>query len=211
VNLRLEEIKSLEDPLVMHIVVLQTSDLSAALLLAEVCRAVWGLEIKSDYKNTDQGQVWLDQGMRKVALRARGTAFEKVAQLDEAEKFGDVLITVPIRRSERDKKLAKLQVLTEPPSSESNSTEEREDCAVSESHIEFQVLESLSFGKQVAQIAHAANMLATDHSAAELLEMPLDVQFVSGLALTGDSVLVRDAGLTEIVSGTATVAARIVN
>ena len=141
----------------------------------------------------------------KVTLRARtGGQWDQVLSLPHALAGDAVAALPPIRRSERDPLLAKLQAMStelEPPS------REREDDRLTYA---LNPRIAMSSGKTLAQIAHAAVMAAealpawADAGCPARVILPSPAEFDALGPCTAEVV---DAGLTEIPPGTVTVRA----
>jgi hypothetical protein len=141
----------------------------------------------------------------KVTLRARtGGQWDRVLELPHALAGDAVAALPPVRRSERDPLLAKLQAM---------STELDPPVSVASDGRLTYVLNpriSMSTGKTLAQIAHAAVMASerlpswADAGCPARVVVPSPGEFD---ALRGCVAEVVDAGLTEIAPGTVTVRA----
>jgi len=142
----------------------------------------------------------------KVTLRARtGGQWEQVLQLPHACAGDAVAALPPMRRSERPELLTKLQAMStslDPPP-ESAPSEERLTYALNPRI-------TMSSGKTLAQIAHAAVMAAERLPAWADAGCPAWVTLPSPKTFDDLSPCVAevvDAGLTEIPPGTVTVRA----
>jgi hypothetical protein len=141
----------------------------------------------------------------KVTLRARtGGQWQQVLELPHACAGDAVVALPPVRRSERDPLLAKLQAMStelEPPVP-----------VVEDGRVTYAVNPriEMSSGKTLAQIAHAAVMAAEALPAWADAGCPARVVIPSGAefdALPRCIAEVVDAGLTEVPPGTVTVRA----
>lgn len=215
-----------DDPWVMYLVVEQTARLSLPELLLATTQAT--MDVVARHRDGDRWReaftAWAERSFRKVSLRARAAAWEKVGALDHGEgrvRGAPVVRALPpIQRSGRDGFLRNLQVYAPPPESFESPTQQvnfDDDAMLFALNPEAR----MSPGKQVAQIAHAVLMCAWS----ELAERPEhrdafarwaakgwpgylapERAFVP-LQAIGDCVVVRDAGLTEVTPGTRTVLA----
>jgi peptidyl-tRNA hydrolase len=167
----------------------------------------------------DAFRQWSEQSFRKVTLRARGSAWARLAGYDHgSDRLGDealVRVLPPRRKSASDPLLRNLQVYnpdraTLPPDVWLDVPPDAMCFAVNPTI-------AMSIGKTAAQIAHAVLMCAwsprTDTQArARWTAAGYPCAIVSGEAWTRlrtlpGAVVVRDAGLTEVAPGTETVVA----
>lgn len=190
-----------DDPLVMYLVVRRRTTrpfaelATAAALAARRC----ALRYRDDDRWRDCFDDWWRHSFRKVCLRAEPRDWEAVRDLDHA-RVGDVACLPPVRRSERDRVLVRMQTLNEEagalPSVAGGPGAGSLTLVVATTL-------GMSAGKTLAQIGHAALMADLDP------DLGLDV---AGAAaddwgrLAHDAVaIVRDGGLTELTPGSETV------
>jgi peptidyl-tRNA hydrolase len=217
-----------EDPWVMYLVVCQDVPASASdVLLAAAQGTMRCAEaFRADPVWTERFAAWAERSFRKVTLRAKGTAWARLAAYDGAT--GDVRGGVPLvrvlpprLRSECDALLRGLQVYNPAPESlpaDVESAGEPPACAM---RFVRNPGVAMSVGKQAAQIAHAVLMCAWSRWATDARYAaafgewrargyprwlaPRDAW--SRVRATGDGVVVCDAGLTEVDPGSETVIA----
>jgi peptidyl-tRNA hydrolase len=149
---------------------------------------------------------------RKVVLRARGSRWQQVARQDGVTSATaiEVRALVPARRSERPALLDRLQALTEPLELAEHADEAPVTLLLAPG------LE-LSSGKWAAQCAHAAQFLrerlaepvrgAWRRTGFAVTVRPADREGWDAAVGLPHAAVVRDAGLTEVAPGTATVCA----
>lgn len=215
-----------EDPWVMYLVVHQTPVVRLHELLLATTEAT--MRCVQRHADTDRWRAsfgeWASRSFRKVSLRARGAAWEKLAGYDHGDGTarGAPLVRAlpPITKSARDALLRNLQAFTAAPESFEAPTVE----APADPDAMVFVMNPaavMSPGKQVAQIAHAVLMcawsdLARDPRHAEAFGrweakgFPgaiVSSERWAALRASGEGVVVRDAGLTEVTPGTETVMA----
>lgn len=192
------------DPLVMTIVVRQRTTRSFAELAVAAALATRRCvhRYREDDRWSDGFDDWWQHSFRKVCLRAEPREWEETRTLDH-ERVGDVACLPPVRRSARDRVLARMQAL---------STEAGPLPALGDSArdvLTFVVATDLgmSAGKILSQIGHAALMAEPDRA----LDPGIDLSVVGARreewsVLAGSaSAIVRDAGLTEVPEGSETV------
>ena len=188
-----------DDPFVLHIVLQKSAlkDTPVATLCADVVAA--SLAAADAWGDSERFIEWEAESFRKVCLHARP------AQWDSMEDFvqaGSVRIVAPVRRSERQPVLAKMQAVNT-----AAATLPMDTAAVEPSDRVLLVLPDswpTSVGKALAQLSHAALLW-------HRLWAPGTRDFAVCLAdeaawprLVSEHE-VRDAGLTEVAPGTATV------
>ncbi len=188
------------DPFVMYLVVRRRTvrpyaELAvAAAAAARRCAA----RFRDDDRWRDGFEEWRRQSFRKVALRAEPREWEATRELDH-ERVGDVACLPPVRRSHRDRVLARMQVF----SGRAGSLPKLDQPAPA--GLTFVVATDLgmSAGKALAQIGHAALMADSDP------DLQLHVAGVGNeewSQLAGSAAaIVRDGGLTELAPGSETV------
>jgi hypothetical protein len=121
-----------------------------------------------------------------------------VRRLDH-ERVGDVACLPPVRRSERDRVLVRMQALSE----EAGPLPELDDDDAGGLTLAVATDLGMSAGKTLAQIGHAALMADPDRDLAVRV-VGAGGERWAGLAEIAVAV-VRDGGLTEIVPGSETV------
>jgi peptidyl-tRNA hydrolase len=189
-----------DDALVMYLVVRKRTarpfaDLALAAALATRRCAVRYLDDERWREGFDD---WWRHSFRKVCLRAEPREWEAVRALDH-ERVGDVACLPPVRRSERDRVLARMQTLSE---------DAGELPALSEALAPGLTLVvatglEMSAGKTLAQIGHAALMAELDPALELAVAGAGEEEW--GLLLPLAVEVVRDGGLTEIAAGSETV------
>jgi peptidyl-tRNA hydrolase len=191
-----------DDPLVMYLVVRRRTARPFAELAAAA--AVATRRCARSYRDDDRFRVgfsdWWRHSFRKVCLQAEPREWEDVRTLDH-ERVGDVACLPPLRRSDRDRVLVRMQAL----SSEAGALPALADPPAAGLTLVVATALGMSSGKTLAQIGHAALMVG--------LEPDLDSGLVvcgagreAFAALAGSAnVVVRDGGLTEIAEGSETV------
>lgn len=188
------------DPLVMFIVVRRRTVRPFAELAtaAAVATRRCARRYREDDRWRDGFDDWWRHSFRKVCLRAEPGEWEGVRTLDH-ERVGDVACLPPLRRSLRDPRLARMQVL----SGEAGLLPTGARPAPGVLTLVVATDLSMSAGKTIAQIGHAALMADGDPG--------LDVRvFGAGGREWHDlsrsaAAVVRDGGLTEIAPGSETV------
>ena len=193
-----------DDQLVMYLVVRRRTSrpfvelATAAALAARRCAFRFG----GDERWRGRFEEWWQHSFRKVCLRAEPRDWEDLRALDH-ERVGDVACLPPLRRSERDRVLVRMQTLS--------------DAAAPLPGIDTDDLRGLtlvvatdlgmSSGKTIAQLGHAA--LLADLELGPDRGLDLAVVGADGPrfgALVGSAeTVVRDGGLTEIAPGSETV------
>jgi peptidyl-tRNA hydrolase len=208
------------DPYVMYLVVERTQAFSVtqALTLAAQATLACRDRFVADERHAEDFAAWERRSFRKVTLKARPGQWRTLLETLDCVVAGDsdgagVACLPPVLRSERDPLLGKLQA---------HSSAAAEDASrgapphaagalfvVPRGH-------TMSAGKLMAQVGHAALMLAgtslIDTAAWRAAGHPCsfaeaDTARWEALKAACDGVVVRDAGLTEIASGTETVMA----
>ena len=149
---------------------------------------------------------------RKVVLRARASRWEEVGRHEGVTSATavEVRALVPARRSERPALLDRLQALTEP----LELAEQPPDAPVT---LLLAPGLELSSGKWAAQCAHAAQLLLARldepcrrdwrRTGFAVAVRHADRERWEGAVALPQAAVVRDAGLTEVAPGTATVCA----
>jgi peptidyl-tRNA hydrolase len=215
-----------QDPWVMYLVVHQEGvfDLNELLLAATQatmrCADRWSQEPAW----ADSFRCWSERSFRKVTLRARGNAWARVQAMEggDGEARGAVVVRAlpPRLRSECGSLLRGLQVYN-PETSALQPEGPRPPPAGPAMGFVKNPAATMSVGKQVAQIAHAVLMCAWSRWAEEERYVGAFAAWREAgypgelwpserweeLLREGDGVVVRDAGLTEVNPGTATVLA----
>ena len=214
-----------EDPWVMHLVVRMERPVALEALLAAAARAtVDAYTLADDPRYTESFRAWEARSFRKVCLRAAERDWPRVLELPAGSgKVGgvEVVRALPPRlRSAREKLLARLQALTDPPE---GAPVAAEPPAGDQQPVMLFVINAsvpMRAGKMTAQVAHAVLMceaaLAPRYPEAfagwDLAGRPCAVRLAppgvwEALCRTEDCVVVRDAGLTEVTPGAQTVMA----
>lgn len=168
-------------------------------------------DVKSRVENWTSGRIG------KIVKRARGAAWSKLENLTlphfTAEHNGQkVMVFAPMRISEEPKEVRRLQV------SGLISPDESPKEYNGESHLLVKVNASLgmSTGKTVAQVGHAAQLFLMFADKEQVQHwrasgMKLVVEKAENLASEADAgIIVHDAGLTEIPSGSLTATAEYI-
>jgi peptidyl-tRNA hydrolase len=205
-----------DDPLTMYYVVRKDVPLtlgqSMALAGAGAVRCADAL--RSDPRYRDAFAAW-EERARKVALRASAEELESVRESCPAAAVGDVLLCLPpMRKSNRPPLLEELRPFTDAPRPKEPMEPSPEGQALIYV-IRPGVLRTA--GKAMAQAGHAA-LMASDELGSSLdawraAGMPGEVRLASEdgdwerLRARPESVVVRDAGLTQVEAGTETVIA----
>lgn len=157
---------------------------------------------------------WVNGRIRKIVKRARGSAWMKADAVALTHFSGEhngarVLVFAPMRISEQPKEIKRLQVTG------LNSANAASASVENEPHLLVQVNASLemSTGKTVAQVGHAVQLflmyadkehIQSWHDSGARLKV-VKIENLSSLSPTG--IIVRDAGFTEVPSGSLTAAA----
>lgn len=157
---------------------------------------------------------WTNGRIRKLVKRGRGAAWTKASALDLPHFHGkhnssEVIVFAPMRLSEQPKELKKLQVT----GLNSTNTTTADDSG--EPHLLVQVNDNLnmSTGKTVAQVGHAVQLFLLYGNEAEKhdwLANGATLRVVKTKNLNNTTVagiVVRDAGFTEVPSGSLTAVA----
>jgi peptidyl-tRNA hydrolase len=217
-----------QDPWVMYLIVNPEAPASLLELLLAATRATMRCsDTLGDHPAWRASfRAWSERSFRKVTLRARGAAWSKVQALEggAGEVRGiEVIRALPPRlRSECGPLLKGLQVYN--PETASLPPDPAPPAELTSAHamrFVFNPGATMSVGKQVAQIAHAVLMCAgsawVEHPAYQAAFAAWRVEDYPGAILPSsrweallreaDGVVVRDAGLTEVEPGTATVLA----
>jgi len=141
---------------------------------------------------------WWRHSFRKVCLRAEPREWEAVRGLDH-ERVGDVACLPPVRRSARDRVLARMQTLSE----EAGDLPPLPELLAPGLTLVVATGLGMSAGKTLAQIGHAALMADLDPD----LEISVAGAGAGDWARLGPAAVavVRDGGLTEITPGSETV------
>jgi len=189
-----------DDPLVMYLVVRRRTSrpfeelARAAALATRRCARRY----RDDERWHDGFDDWWRDSFRKVCLRAEPREWEAVRQLDH-ERVGDVACLPPVRRSARDRVLARMQTLSD----EAGQLPALHEPLTAGLTLVVAGGLGMSAGKTLAQIGHAA--LLAD------LDPRLDVDVARADAgewarlVRRAAAIVRDGGLTELTPGSETV------
>ena len=189
-----------DDPLVMYLVVRRRSTrpfvelATAAALATRRCAA----RFRRDERWQAGFDDWWQHSFRKVCLRAEPREWEDVRMLDH-ERVGDVACLPPVRRSARDRVLARMQALSD----EAGALPGLQVAGAGALTLVVATDLGMSSGKTLAQVGHAALMADLDP------QLGVRVAGAGAAEWAGlrDSALaiVRDGGLTEIEPGSETV------
>lgn len=152
---------------------------------------------RADDRWRDGFEEWWRDSFRKVCLRAEPREWEAVRELDHV-RVGDVACLPPVRRSLRDRVLARMQALSDP----AGSLPEL-DALADGLTLVVAVDLAMSAGKTLAQIAHGA-LMTDPASSEEIRVVGAHPERWGELAASADAI-VRDGGLTEILPGSETV------
>jgi peptidyl-tRNA hydrolase len=190
-----------DDPLVMYVVVRRRTTRPFAELATATALATrrCAHRFRDDDRWRDGFADWWRHSFRKVCLRAEPREWEAVRDLDH-ERVGDVACLPPVRRSERDRVLARMQALSD----EAGPLPELEDPGASGLTLVAAAGLGMSAGKTLAQIGHAA--LMTDDLDPGLAVRVAGASAEQWAVLRGSATaIVRDGGLTELTPGSETV------
>jgi peptidyl-tRNA hydrolase len=170
-------------------------------------------ELSGDPRFADAFRAWRKRA-RKVALRASADELEELRSELPGALVGDVLLCLPpMRKSERPPLLAELRPFTDAP-----RPKEPPDPPPAGTALIYVIRPGVirTAGKAMAQAGHAA-LMAADRFGSELdgwraKGMPGEVRLAEAgdwerLRAHPDSVVVQDAGLTQVEAGTETVVA----
>ncbi len=196
--------ESEDDQLVMYLVVRRRTSrpfvelATAAALAARRCAFRFG----GDERWRVRFEEWWQHSFRKVCLRAEPRDWEDLRALDH-ERVGDVACLPPLRRSERDRVLVRMQTLSDAaaPLPAIDTEDLRELTLVVATDL------GMSSGKTIAQLGHAALLADLELGA----DRGLDLAVVGadgprfGALVGSAETVVRDGGLTEIAPGSETV------
>jgi peptidyl-tRNA hydrolase len=196
--------ESQSDPLVMYLVVRRRTMrpfvelATAAALAARRCAFRFG----ADGRSRERFEDWRQHSFRKVCLRAEPRDWDDLRALDH-ERVGDVACLPPLRRSERDRLLVRMQTFSD----EAGPLPEIDPDDLCDLTLVVATDLGMSAGKTIAQLGHAA--LLTDLELGPDRGLDLGVVGADGArwaAAVGSAVtVVRDGGLTEVAPGTETV------
>jgi peptidyl-tRNA hydrolase len=212
-----------DDPWVMYLIVRRELNLTEAEIYGACAQATLSAvdELADDERYRAAFDAWFARSFRKVTLRASEREWARVAAFDagvaRAGGAAAVLALPPRLKSEREPELKKLQVYNP----ERASLPNRQDTWLG---LALNVVVNdvgMGVGKTAAQVAHAALMaarspLVEDERYAERFtrwqSSGHHLRLFTGgpwaqLKESLDCVVVRDAGLTEVASGTETVLA----
>lgn len=163
----------------------------------------------SNPNNTETLNEWCQGKIRKIVKRANGTRWTKTIHnpLITVGEYKDtqVAITLPVRKTETPPEIKKLQVAglqlrTDTPTPET------------ERHLKLVINEqtNLTDGKTVAQIGHAIQlflMTGTPEQIQHWVNNNYPTTITRGPVTNSTPLMVKDAGLSEVPHGTATIAA----
>jgi len=189
-----------EDPLVMYLVVRKRTTRPFAELARAAAFATrrCAARFRDDERWRDGFENWWRHSFRKVCLRAEPREWEAMRELDH-ERVGDVACLPPVRRSARDRVLARMQTL----SGEAGDLPPLPTELAPGLTLVVATDLGMSAGKTLAQIGHAALMTDLDP------DLALSVVGAPGAKwerlASGAAAVVRDGGLTELPRGSETV------
>jgi peptidyl-tRNA hydrolase len=205
------------DPWIMYIIVHKSkaSQESRRDLLASAARAVW--QIEEDWADNfkEAFTQWYNHSYRKVALRAKDKEWNQIKDsLDHSLDKDMVLALIPRRKSSQGKLLKKLQ--TQIPVSNLQPTINAHALAsLSALHFILPATSTISIGKEIAQIGHAALMAKSNSSIEAIQEWekqdrPICIhaaytQKWKQLQEAAHALTVQDAGLTELAPQSETI------
>jgi peptidyl-tRNA hydrolase len=223
---RVSERAGQDDPWVMYYAVRKDVPLSLeqAMSLAGAGAVLCDRRFRVSPEHGEAFIAWHAESFRKVALRCKPSQLERLAAEEDAVTItaqadaGEpvLLCLPPRRRSQASPLLRKLQVYTDAPTPEAEPAGPADPLATYV--IRPEVMKSA--GKAMAQAGHAAVML--DNMLGSFYGSELEAWIGAGargrllsagdeqwelLKNTFDCVVVRDAGLTQVESGTETVLA----
>jgi peptidyl-tRNA hydrolase len=218
------------DPWVMYLVVRSDLERTPAQVLVAAARATVRCadELAGSDAHREAFAAWSARSFRKVSVRAKAKQWERLLReypgaCDEGAGEGFVRALVPRRRSENDGFLRALQVYTraDPWPADADAIGEPAEHAMA---FVANPAVPMSLGKAVAQIGHAVLMSAwspyarstasasTAYERWRIAGYPVSIlasrpeRWREARAQEG-SVVVRDAGITEVVPGSETVCA----
>jgi peptidyl-tRNA hydrolase len=209
----------------MYLVVRQDTPVSPAALMIAAAQATMRCvdTLQHDPRWAGSFAAWSERSFRKVTLRARGTPWARVTELDGGAGSTDgveVVRALPPRlRSECGSLLRGLQVYN-PAESALLSDHPADPSGPAMVFVRNPAI-TMSVGKQVAQVAHAVLMCAWSAWADDPRYQPSFAAWRAAgypgmvapstawgqLRDSADGVVVRDGGLTEVEPGTETVLA----
>jgi len=212
------------DPLVMYLVVREQATLSYGELLAAAAKAAIACvdRFAGDDNWAGPMTTWFEESFRKVTLRADEQEWQTLCELDHTAAVVDgkevLLVLPPRRKSEREPLLKRLRTYDVDPATLPEKKVKPKP-GFPNLLLVLNGAVTMSAGKAAAQAAHAAlAALRNGRSSAHAVELWRrkggHVEIASaGTAqwaiLRAEDVVsvIRDAGLTEVVSGTETVLA----
>jgi len=153
-------------------------------------------------------QKWMQSRIRKVAKRARASAFDKVQEMDNisySHNDTTVLVFPPVLSTKQPPEIYKLQAQGLDLPKEGFETNLDADILVA-----YNPDVAMSTGKTMAQIAHAVQMsiMQASRECIEKWEQETPVISLAPFSLLDEwDVKVQDAGLTEVPPGTLTAVA----
>jgi len=209
-----------DDPWVMYLIVRSDRVVAPTTVYTAAARAT--VDCVARHRDAEAWRegfaVWSARSFRKVTLRAKGSAWDRLAAYDHgADATDDPMVRVlpPRQRSVCDALVRNLQVYNPdraalPPDGFEAPPPDAMRFAINPAAV-------MSVGKTAAQVSHAVLMCAwSSRTSPEALERwargGYACAFVAGdgweaLRASDGAVVVRDAGLTEVTPGTETVAA----
>ena len=200
-----------EDPLTMYYVVRKDVPLTLGQCMAMAGAAA--VRCRDELGDDPRFEAWKDRA-RKVALRASEAELSELREALPGALVDDVVLCLPpMRKSDRPELLAALRPFTDPPRPKTEPPPPDPATAL------IYVIRPgviRTAGKAMAQAGHAA-LMAVDRFGPDLdawraARMPGDVCLADAnawnrLRASPDAVVVQDAGLTQVESGTETVIA----
>jgi hypothetical protein len=155
--------------------------------------------------------LWLDGRIRKLAKRARASAWDAVTDVPGViGSYGDAVVWVmpPTLVTDQNPAVKKLQVQgLDLPSRPIESDDRAEILIALNPEVE------MTTGKSMAQVGHAVQLAIMSASAEQLFRWELDrpvITLVSFESRESWGVEVRDAGFTEVAPNTLTVVAHLI-
>lgn len=199
-----------DDPVVMYILVHEESNISAAVeQAAQAARqALYEAETSNDENVLSALSAWKKGSYRKVTLKVPANRWDEITAREDAFGKGLVRAVLPMAKSKRDKTIKRLQSLKNL-SGSILEWPDRDLPQVLPGELDLGVNLSLgmSAGKLIAQVAHAAanapgewqdivNVWGIPRNRWDLLRKKLPQK---------NSLMIHDAGITEIAQGSPTV------
>ena len=211
-----------QDPYVMYLALQRGALAPLAVMLTAAAQATLACRdaFATDERFAADFAAWSAGSFRKVTLRARPAQWQTLLSehahaLAGEEQSAQVACLPPSLRSQRPALLGKLQAYTTVEAGLPASSADDPDAPADAALLVVRADRQMSAGKLMAQAGHAALMLADSMTARAVgvwrdAGYPLSVRQAdraqwAHVKRTLPVVVVRDAGLTEIASGTETV------